>query len=434
MIDSEIVELREKYPHLSDDFIAFLSADSEHALFGASYSHTWMYCAGAIQAGYNLKGHNTLLTIEGSAAHHWAEKARKGEFDLDLGIGDEYIDYITSDNDEPGSKGFEVVVTLNSEMVAHIKTFLEYCDLFIDDDCEVFCEQRVDYSAFVPNGFGTCDLGIYNRKTKKLYSIDLKYGVGLMVFAPGNDQGLIYATGLYDRLSVKYDIETIHVAIVQPRRDHISEATYKAEFLEEYIQTMQDAAHASLSKNPTFTPGESQCQFCKLNGRCEAQADLILGEAIEDFTSISDVVDVEEVEIRNVGVLSNTSLGIIGQLLPQIRKFFKTSEKNMREKLERGEDVAGMKLVAGRNNQYWTDEDAALEMLKKSKLKADQYAPRSMLSVPQMRKHYPNHAVLKKYAGKKHGSDSLVPESAKGADLYREQFDDLDSDEFDFLN
>ncbi len=432
MLESEIKDLREKYPHLSDDFIAVLSADGEHALFGASYGHTWMHCSGAIQAGYNVRSHNTFYTIEGSAAHHWAEKARLGEFDLDLGIGDEYVDYITTDNDKPGSKGAEVVIELTEEMVKYINVFLEYCDLFIDDNCIVLCEKRIDYSAFVPNGFGTGDMIIYNKKLKKLYVIDLKYGQGVMVNAEENDQGLIYATGIFDALSVEYDIEEIQVSICQPRLDHISEATYTAEYLNSYAAKMAKAAHESLVENPTFTPGEGQCQFCRITGNCKAQAEYVLKNALEDFDDLDDLDTSEGVETKNLGVLTNEQLGKIGQIIPILTKFAEKAKAQVVSKLQAGEDLEGVKLIAGNKIQFWKNEDAALEMLKRSKLKADEYAPRSMLTVPQMRDQFPNHAVLKEFADVKQGNDKLVLISAKGDDLYREQFDDLDDDDEDF--
>ncbi len=60
-------------------------------------------------------------------------------------------------------------------------------------DPVVLFEQRLDYSAYVPEGFGTGDLLIVVDKV--LTVIDLKYGKGVAVEAELNPQMMLYGLG-----------------------------------------------------------------------------------------------------------------------------------------------------------------------------------------------------------------------------------------------
>ena len=57
----------------------------------------------------------------------------------------------------------------------------------------VLVEQRLDFSGYVPDGFGTGDCVIVGDGT--LSVIDFKYGVGIVVEAEKNPQMMCYALG-----------------------------------------------------------------------------------------------------------------------------------------------------------------------------------------------------------------------------------------------
>ena len=57
----------------------------------------------------------------------------------------------------------------------------------------VLIEQRLDFSCYVPNGFGTGDCLIISDS--KLHIIDFKYGMGVLVEAENNPQMKLYALG-----------------------------------------------------------------------------------------------------------------------------------------------------------------------------------------------------------------------------------------------
>ncbi len=88
-------------------------------------------------------------------------------------------------------------------------------------DAIVMVEQRLDFSNYVKDGFGTGDLVIVADDV--LQVIDFKYGKGVTVSAEHNPQMMLYALGALNLYGYLYDIKTVKTAIVQPRLDNISE-------------------------------------------------------------------------------------------------------------------------------------------------------------------------------------------------------------------
>ena len=83
-------------------------------------------------------------------------------------------------------------------------------------DPVVLIEQRLDFSRFVQEGFGTGDCVIIADGT--LYIVDYKHGKGVEVSAVDNPQMMLYALGALELFDGIYDIDTVQMAIFQPRR------------------------------------------------------------------------------------------------------------------------------------------------------------------------------------------------------------------------
>lgn len=84
----------------------------------------------------------------------------------------------------------------------------------------VLVEQRLDFSDYVPDGFGTGDCVII--ADGRLTVIDFKYGTGVLVEAERNSQMLLYALGALEMFDDLYDINTVQMTIFQPRRSNVS--------------------------------------------------------------------------------------------------------------------------------------------------------------------------------------------------------------------
>lgn len=67
----------------------------------------------------------------------------------------------------------------------------------------VLIEQRLDFSCYVPDGFGTGDCLIVADKL--LHIIDFKYGQGVLVDAEENPQMMLYALGALRQFDHLYE-------------------------------------------------------------------------------------------------------------------------------------------------------------------------------------------------------------------------------------
>ena len=87
-------------------------------------------------------------------------------------------------------------------------------------DPVVLVEQRLDFSRYVPDGFGTGDCIIVSDDV--LHIVDLKYGTGILVEAEENPQMKLYALGALEIFDALYDIREVSMTIFQPRRENVS--------------------------------------------------------------------------------------------------------------------------------------------------------------------------------------------------------------------
>lgn len=80
----------------------------------------------------------------------------------------------------------------------------------------VLVEQRLDFSKYVPDGFGTGDCIIIADGL--MHIIDFKYGKGVRVAAENNPQMKLYALGALNNYSMLYNRpDKIEMTIFQPR-------------------------------------------------------------------------------------------------------------------------------------------------------------------------------------------------------------------------
>lgn len=102
-------------------------------------------------------------------------------------------------------------------------------------DAVILLEQKLDYSPWVPEGFGTGDLVIITDGVIEV--VDLKYGKGVTVEAKDNTQMRLYGLGAIHQFGCLYDINTVKMTICQPRLDNISTEEITAEDLLDWGET-----------------------------------------------------------------------------------------------------------------------------------------------------------------------------------------------------
>lgn len=212
----------------------------KHAKLSASSAHRWMNCNPSANLEREFADHSSEAAAEGSAAHalceHKLRKALKmrstrpiSKYDSDEMemYTDSYLDFVL-------------------EQIAVAK---QHCT-----DPFVLIEQRLDFSCYVPDGFGTGDCIIVADKL--LHIIDFKYGLGVLVDAVDNPQMMLYALGALRLFDALYDIDTVSMTIFQPRRENVSTWTISVSELKEWAEkTLRPKAELAFKGEGEFNPG-----------------------------------------------------------------------------------------------------------------------------------------------------------------------------------
>lgn len=359
-----------------------------HAKLSASGAHRWMTCSGSVQMEGGFPDTASEFAKHGTAAHELAERCLKEDVTAEYFAGQAF-------------NGFEV----DAEMVEAIQLYLDYIR---NHSGEVLIEQKVDFSPWVREGFGTCDCLIIEGHTASV--IDLKYGKGVKVDAENNPQAMLYALGALNEYEFLFDeISTFKLAIVQPRLDHISEWGVSREDLLAFGQYAKERAEAALAEDAEVTPEEYACKFCKAKASCRALAEHSLQVAAEGFEAVE-----VPITLKDPKKLTNKE---IAALLPQMKAIVdwaKAVEAFALDELEHGHEVPGYKLVEGRSIRKWADEDAAEKALRGSKLKVADIFTKKLVSPTQAEKLLgKNHPILQEFSVKPEGKPAIAAESDK---------------------
>ena len=239
----------------------------------------------------------------------------------------------------------------SDEMEMYTDGYLEFVLEAIEEarqDCpdpKVLIEQRLDFSCYVPDGFGTGDCLIVADKL--LHIIDLKYGQGVLVNAEENPQMMLYALGALRIFDCLYDIETVSMTIYQPRRENVSTWVISVTDLREWAEkTLKPKAELAFKGEGDYCPG-TWCQFCKAAVKCRARADAKLQLAKYEFAQPPLLSDAE-----------------IGDILGKLEDLTKWANELMAyaqdAAVNHGKQWPGYKLVESRTNRKYTDEDAVV--------------------------------------------------------------------------
>jgi len=305
---------------------------SKHAVLSASSSHRWLNCSPSARLEQEFEDRETEAAAEGTAAHalceHKLRRALKRQSRKPISKYDcEEMDTHT-DN----------YVQFVLETIAQAK---EHCA-----DPIINIEQRLDFSCYVPHGFGTGDCIIIADKT--LHIIDFKYGQGVLVEAEQNPQMMLYALGalrIYDTL---YDIEDVAMTIYQPRRENISTWTISVSDLEAWAKNvLVPKAKLAFEGKGDYMPGP-WCTFCKAAVKCRARAEEKLALARYEFAQPPLLTDAEIEEI--LGKLDDLT-----RWAEEIKAYAQDAALN------HGKQWHGYKVVEGRSVRKYSNEAAVIE-------------------------------------------------------------------------
>lgn len=307
---------------------------TQHAKLGASSSERWINCPASVKACENIPNTNSNYAAEGTAAHELAEKCL-----MTITPAKNYIG-LTINN---------FVVT--ADMAMHVQNYVDYVTSISD---VLMSEQRVDFSRWVHDGFGTADAIAIDEKNKTLHVIDLKFGQGVAVYAHGNTQAQLYALGAYDMLSHIYEIDFITMHIHQPRITNVTDWTITVDELLEFGDFVKQRAEIALSDNPPFNPIEKACMWCAAKSTCGALAQKTFDVVTADFSIVNDpkLLPIESLTPERVAQIIDN--------LPLIESWIK-SVKDHAYNLANANQLKGYKLVAGRGSRKWNADDDAIK-------------------------------------------------------------------------
>lgn len=326
-----------------DKIQAMEKEPTRHALLGASNSHRWLECTPSARAEEAYPDKGSEYAAEGTLAHALAARSLKKGLGLAHDEEDREINELK--DFRTGEMG---------ECVADYHEFVmsRYWDAVRETPegkvkPEIRIEQRLDYSDWVPDGFGTGDAVIMSYDTVEI--IDLKYGKGVKVDATDNPQMKLYALGALAYYDYAFgDIEKVRMTIYQPRVGNISTwETTISELLDWADETVRPTARMAFRGLGARKSGE-WCRFCKAKGDC--------GRLATDSW----------VNYRKYGTDGDINLKERSTLLaalPAMKDWISSLEARSLEMALQGTEIPGFKVVEGRSVRKIVDKVAVVTKL-----------------------------------------------------------------------
>lgn len=309
---------------------------ANHATLSASSSHRWMNCPPSVRLTEHIADNGSVYAAEGSEAHALCEYKLRRLLGID------------ADNPLDGPGGLQYY---DSTMEDAANGYAAYVMELLEDirqtcaDPIVMVEQRLNFSRWVKDGFGTGDAVIVADRI--LQVVDFKYGTGVPVSAEGNSQMRLYALGALDMFGELYDIDTVRMTIYQPRLSNISTDTIsRAELLDWAENTLRPVAELAYKGEGEIKAG-SWCRFCKLRTTCRRRAEANLALAQHDF--------------KLPPTLSEEEISIILNQLDDLTSWAADIQEYALKAALSGAHFDGWKLVEGRANRRYTDEAAVAQ-------------------------------------------------------------------------
>lgn len=358
---------------------------AEHAVLSASGSHRWLNCTPSARLELEFENTGSEAAREGTAAHALCEHKLKRA--LHMRSRRPASDY-DSDEMEECTDAYVDFVMEQYEAAKQV------CE-----DPVILIEQRLDFSCYVPDGFGTGDCLIISDD--RIHIIDFKYGMGVLVEAEGNPQMKLYALGALAVYDALYDIREVSMTIFQPRRENVSTWTIPVEDLKAWAENeLKPRAKMAYDGEGEYFPGE-WCTFCRAAVRCRTRAEEKLKLAQNEF--------------RMPPLLTDAEIEDILAVLPDLTKWAnEIAAYALDAALNHGKEWNGFKVVEGRSVRKYRDEAAVAEAAKEAGYK-DIYR-QSLIPLTEMQRLMGKdkfEEILGGLITKAPGRPTLVPKSDK---------------------
>ena len=374
----------------------------KHALLSASSSHRWLVCPPSAKLCAEVEDKGSEYAAEGSDAHALCEY--------------KVLKYLGKDVKTPtAALSFydEEMECCTDDYAAYIFEIVEK----VKDTCRdpvVLVEQRLDFSGYVPEGFGTGDCLIVADGT--LYVIDFKYGRGVEVSALENPQMMCYALGALELFDGIYDITLVCMTIYQPRRENVSVSTMsKADLYQWAEETLAPIAKLAYDGKGDFKAGE-HCRFCKVKATCRKRAEYNLELAKYDFEMPAE--------------LENAEIAAVLAKADELAAWAADVKEYALAQALAGVEYDGWKVVEGRSNRRYINETAVADTVKQEGFDPFEHKVLGITAMTKLLGKAKFDKLLGNLVEKPKGKPALVPASdrrpamnnaANAADDFKEE-------------
>lgn len=383
---------------------------SAHAVLSPSGTERWFNCTPSVRLEQQFPDNAGVAAAEGTLGHTLGELLLKQAQKL-----------IKKFQFEQQLAEIKANSLYDKSMMDHCENYRDFVLERLYDakartkDALLFLEQKIDLTEFIPEGFGTSDAIIIADGI--LDVVDLKYGKGVPVSAEGNKQMMVYALGALIAFDLMFDIHTVRMTIYQPRIDNVSTWEISVKDLREWAETeLRPRAKLAFDGAGEFVAGK-HCRFCKARGVCKANADYNLQLAKYEFKEaemlkgedISDILD-------RAKLFRDWLNGVEDYALDQA--------------VNHGKKWPGYKIVEGRSNRKYSNEDAVAKVLTEKGYKEDMFYEKSVVGITKMEKALGKDvftALLSPLIIKPTGKPALAPLSDK-----RPAFNSVEAAAIDF--
>ena len=369
---------------------------SAHAYLSASAAARWMGCPGSARLAAKLPDTASPASEEGTIAHAMAEDLLHGK-DV-AGTFEHAKEFYDA----------HPVLGTPKEMLSYIEGYRDFVlEEFNaikakDPHAVLLIEQHVDFSKYVPDGFGTSDVVIIGDNLMTI--IDLKYGRGIRVEAQNNPQLKLYALGAVETFSMVYDFKDVRAIIYQPRLDSISDMSTDVDELRAWgADTVTPAATEAMKPDAPCVPGPwCDDHFCPAAARCSARAAHYLQLERENYAE-PDLMEPEDIgEVLRIGA--------------GLEKWLKQVSEFALHSILDGKAIPGFKVVEGRSTRVYTNQDAVAATLVKAGYDEALIYERKLLGLSKMEQLLGKKAfreTLGNLIDKPQGAPTLVPDTDK---------------------
>lgn len=366
-----------------------------HALLSASASHRWLHCTPSARLGEQFENKSSEYAMEGTFAHELGELELRHR-----------TNGITSSEFKKALDKLKKNKFYSTSLHEYVMVYVTYvldalsASQVIDPSSELLIEKKIDFSRYVPDGFGANDSIVVGGKGIKV--IDLKFGMGLKVESASNTQLMLYALGAYLELGQYEEFETVTMVIVQPRLDWLSEYEMPiTELLDWAENTLKPKALEAHAGGGEFCAGD-WCKFCPAKPQCAALAKANL--------------ELAKMEFAEPKLLTNDQIAEVLSKLDMLTDWAGAVKTFALSEALKGVKWTGYKLVEGRSNRSFTDLEVVAGLLDFEGYTEEQLFRKSLIPMGEVEKLLGKkdfEEVLKGLVIKKPGAPTLVKESDK---------------------